>query len=115
MITIRRTGKIRRLMVPLPSSRPAGTRAPTSGRRAGLRLRRVPQQGPLPENKVQIAAVHKQPAPLAEDEYRVPLVDRIGEQDDAARDAAIPEGDRNDASPFHLAAEPLKNEAGGKH
>src|SRR5579862_462228 len=84
------------------------------GRRTRLRLRGMAQLSPLAENKVQVAAVHKQPARLADDEHRVSLVDRIGEHDDPARHAAVPEGDWNDAAAFHLALEPLDDEARGE-
>src|SRR5438045_2399421 len=68
--------------------------------RAWFRLRRMPQQIPFPKNKVQVAAINKQPARLAENEHGIPFVNRIGEKNDAAGHAAVPEGKRNNAAAF---------------
>src|SRR5437016_6112813 len=112
MMTIKRAGKMRNVMEPFAFP-PAQRHFPRSAS-TGFHLCCSPQQIPFAENKIQIPAVHKKPARLAKDEHRIPLVDGIGEQHDATAEAAIPEGERNDAAALHLALEPLDDKAGGE-
>src|SRR5207253_1737827 len=66
------------------------------------------------EDQDEIARVDNQSRGLARDEHGVHLVHGVGEQNDAAPQAAIPERQRDYAAPYHLAPEPLDDEARGK-
>src|SRR3546814_9691284 len=68
----------------------------------GLRL-----LAPFPMDEPQIAEIDEQAGALSEDEHRVLAPQRVHEQDGAAGQREIPEGDRDDALAADLALQPL--------
>src|SRR3546814_1650737 len=62
----------------------------------GLRL-----LAPFPMDEPQIAEIDEQAGALSEDEHRVLAPQRVHEQDGAAGQREIPEGDRDDRSEEH--------------
>src|SRR5438132_1528800 len=116
MSTTNSVGKMRTIKIPSFHRRQDAALDCTflSNRGAGLGLRRTAQQSAFAEDQIEVSAVHKQAARLTKDEHRVLLVNGICKHNHPAGDAAVPEGNRNDAAPLHLAFEPLNDETRGE-
>src|SRR5262249_52448379 len=69
---------------------------------------------PLTENQKEVACVDDEAARLRNREWRALQMHRVGEGDDAAADAAIPERHRQHAAAFAFALIPLHDEARGE-
>ena len=65
-------------------------------------------------DQVQVPRVDGGIEHIAHDEHGILAVDRIGEQDDRAGHAQIPERDRDDAAALAFAGEPLQQPADEK-
>ena len=65
-------------------------------------------------NQGQISRVDEDPHGLSENEYGIPQVNSINEQDDGAADAEQPELHWYDALALTLARDPLQQKPGGE-
>src|SRR5215831_231669 len=75
-----------------------------SGMRLGQSLVLAPDQ-------IEVATVHEQSSPLADDEHGVQPIDRVGQEGEASRDREEPEGDGNHALTLPLRGDPLHQKA----
>src|SRR4030095_16223337 len=78
---------------------------------AGILARGSRSAGPGVANEVEIARVHEEPGGLADHEHRIPPVDRVGQERQAAAQGEIPEVSRDDALALALGRNPLDEKA----
>src|SRR5262249_47418822 len=65
----------------------------------------------IPEDEVEIARVDEHAPELTDDEHRITPMKRVGEQDDRAGNAEVPELHGHDALLLSLGRDPLQEEA----